>query len=43
MVERATLAGGELSIESAPGGGTTIYLQIPFREDTPKDNGAAYE
>jgi PAS domain S-box-containing protein len=43
MLERATLAGGELTIESAPGAGTTVYLQIPLREDTPKDTGATYE
>jgi len=43
MLERATLAGGEVTIESAPGAGTTIYLHIPLREDTRKDTGAAYE
>jgi signal transduction histidine kinase len=43
MAERATLAGGELTIESAPGAGTSVYLQIPLREDTPKDTGAVYE
>jgi PAS domain S-box-containing protein len=30
--ERAALAGGALSIESEPGGGTTIYLQIPMQQ-----------
>ncbi|GAB4204985.1 MAG: hypothetical protein OHK0022_30650 [Roseiflexaceae bacterium] len=30
MAERATLAGGELSVESAPGSGTTIYVDIPL-------------
>lgn len=29
MVERATLAGGTLTVESEPGSGTTIYLRIP--------------
>jgi signal transduction histidine kinase len=28
MVERARLAGGELDIRSAPGGGTTVTLRI---------------
>lgn len=30
MQERATLAGGALEIESAPGKGTTIYVRTPF-------------
>lgn len=30
MRERATMLGGHLGIESAPGAGTTIYLQIPL-------------
>lgn len=30
MQERATLAGGGLEIESAPGAGTTIYVRIPL-------------
>jgi two-component system sensor histidine kinase UhpB len=29
MVERARLAGGELDVRSAPGGGTTVTLRIP--------------
>jgi PAS domain S-box-containing protein len=29
MMERATLAGGEVTIESSPDAGTTIYLRIP--------------
>jgi len=28
MVERARLAGGELDVRSAPGGGTTVALRI---------------
>ena len=32
MYERATSAGGALTIESTPGIGTTIYLRIPFSE-----------
>lgn len=30
MQERAALAGGSLRIESAPGSGTTIYVEIPL-------------
>jgi PAS domain S-box-containing protein len=30
MKERATLIGGELEIESAPGDGTTIYVRVPL-------------
>ncbi|HEX8285231.1 MAG TPA: CheR family methyltransferase [Pyrinomonadaceae bacterium] len=29
MRERASLAGGSLEIESAPGGGTTVYARVP--------------
>jgi signal transduction histidine kinase len=29
MAERARLAGGELDVRSAPGGGTTVTLRIP--------------
>lgn len=37
MQERAQLVGGTLSIESSPGGGTTVYLRIPLfdREGEP--------
>jgi signal transduction histidine kinase len=31
MRERAELLGGELTIESAPGGGTQITAEIPLR------------
>jgi signal transduction histidine kinase len=30
MSERASLFGGNLEIESAPGNGTTIYVRVPF-------------
>ncbi|HWQ33355.1 MAG TPA: chemotaxis protein CheB [Blastocatellia bacterium] len=30
MRERATAVGGTLEIESAPGGGTTIFVKVPF-------------
>lgn len=30
MRERASLIGGEVEIESAPGRGTTIYVRVPF-------------
>ena len=31
MVERATMVGGSLNIESEPGGPTSIYVEIPIR------------
>jgi signal transduction histidine kinase len=30
MLERATLAGGSVEIESKPGGGTTVFVRIPL-------------
>jgi signal transduction histidine kinase len=30
MRERASLVGGDVEIESAPGKGTTIYVKVPF-------------
>ncbi|MFQ5593741.1 MAG: GAF domain-containing protein [Anaerolineae bacterium] len=33
MVERASLIGGELTIESRPGAGTTIFVEIPLDEN----------
>ncbi len=33
MSERATLMGGNVEIESAPGKGTTIYARVPFFND----------
>ena len=30
MEERATLVGGQLSIESTPGSGTTVYVEVPL-------------
>jgi PAS domain S-box-containing protein len=33
MRERATLAGGELHIETAPGQGTSIFVYVPLRSD----------
>jgi PAS domain S-box-containing protein len=38
MRERATLAGGSLEIESAPGGGTTVYARVPV---APPEGGGA--
>lgn len=35
MRERATLAGGTLDIESAPGRGTTLFVRIPIADETP--------
>ena len=34
MQERATLIGGEVEIESAPGSGTTIYIRVPVATST---------
>ena len=34
MNERATLAGGTISIESELGSGTTIYLHIPLHGES---------
>ena len=31
MYERASLVGGTLNIESAPGGGTSVFLEVPVR------------
>jgi two-component system, chemotaxis family, CheB/CheR fusion protein len=39
MAERATLVGGTMTIESQPGGGTTIYLHIPIGEERQKRAG----
>jgi two-component system sensor kinase len=30
MRERAFLVGGKLTIESSPGGGTTVFVQVPL-------------
>ncbi len=31
MYERASLIGGKLTIESQPGAGTTVYLEVPLK------------
>ena len=31
MYERASLIGGKLTIESQPGAGTTIFLEVPLK------------
>lgn len=36
MHERAALVGGELRIESSPGHGTTVFVQIPLHSIIPK-------
>jgi signal transduction histidine kinase len=37
MRERATLLGGTLTIESAPGAGTTIFVEIPLTTEPPDE------
>jgi signal transduction histidine kinase len=37
MYERASLVGGTLNIESAPGEGTSVFLEIPVRNGEIKD------
>jgi signal transduction histidine kinase len=39
MQERMHLVGGHISIESQPGGGTTIHARVPFRCGS--DSGAS--
>jgi signal transduction histidine kinase len=34
MNERAALTGGWIEVETSPGGGTTLYLTIPFPDST---------
>ncbi|OGV66277.1 MAG: hypothetical protein A3K19_28705 [Lentisphaerae bacterium RIFOXYB12_FULL_65_16] len=36
MRERAEMVGGTFAIESAPGNGTTVRVQLPFRSDAKK-------
>jgi signal transduction histidine kinase len=41
--ERAALVGGSAEIESAPGGGTTVFVRVPARLDTagsPEEGGS---
>jgi len=41
--ERARLAGGELTIRSAPGGGTVVALVLPTRAGVPQAGGESRE
>jgi signal transduction histidine kinase len=34
MQERATMLGGTLTIESVPGSGTTIFLEVPWQSES---------
>ncbi len=40
MQERVLLAGGSMSIESAPNTGTTVYVRIPVRADQPEEDAS---
>ncbi|RZI84694.1 MAG: chemotaxis protein [Rubrivivax sp.] len=37
MSERAVLVGGQVELESSPGQGTTVYLTLPTKPDSPED------
>ena len=39
MQERAASAGGELQLESAPGKGTTVFVRLPIKVETPPSVG----
>jgi signal transduction histidine kinase len=39
MRERATLLGGTLAIESAPGSGTTVFVELPLESEAPHERG----
>jgi len=41
MLERATLAGGAVEIESKPGAGTTVFVRIPLLPESAASNPAA--
>ncbi len=39
MEERAALIGGRLTIESRPGAGTAVFLEVPVEKDGHRWNG----
>jgi signal transduction histidine kinase len=39
MAERARLAGGNIDIESSPGGGTSVFVRIPCQPASPRGIG----
>ncbi len=42
MRERATLLGGTLTIESTPGSGTTVFVEIPLPSETANDRAQTH-
>jgi len=39
MYERAALIGGSLTVESEPGRGTTVFLEVPVKDGEEKEDG----
>ncbi len=40
MEERASMVGGTLTVESAPGGGTTVFVEVPLGQRAEEGDGA---
>ena len=43
MEERANLIGGELTIESRPGAGTTVFVEVPLAQNQVIEHGSEWE